>query len=662
MSTASKVIVLLIFILTGVLFFHSLTTINTDIGRHLKLGEIVWQSGEVPKTNLLSFTAPDYPFVNHHWLSEVVFYGIYSIGDDWESGLKSVMIFKIIILLATYFLLFLTVKRFNIFSIALAFMVSIFVFAARTEPRPEMFSYLIFAAYLLIIYKAKPTMGTFLAEKIPIVGKINSLWILPILQFFWVNLHIYFIIGPIIYSFYLAERAILRKINKEDLLVGFAIVLVNLINPNFIAGALYPFQVFNNYSYSVAENSSLLFLASYFGKWAPQDTLFLISIFVLTGSFILSFWRSRSTIKTRTFELLLVITTATLSFKMQRNIPLYALSLWPVMSKNLNSIFKFKQTQRAPLYYKSALCVCALVLMASIFFVVSGRFYNWLDSPKIFGLEISSAAQDGTDFIKQNKIRGPVFNNFDIGSYLAWQLYPDQKVFVDGRPEAYPAEFFDKIYKPMQRDEKVWQQMSEKFEINYIFFAHTDMTEWADEFLTRISKDKEWPMVFLNDAVVIFLKNTDINRLVVDEYQVTEQNIIETLPRVLDKLSKEDDNAFINFGNALYRFRWLDASAKVYERLIMNQPRNPYGYQGAGYAYATMNEPATQEKAADNLQKAIDLGFESFNNYLTLGIINANLGNFIEAEENLEQALKINPNSQNAKQALETIRQKSYYK
>jgi len=364
----------------------------------------------------------------------------------------------------------------------------------------------------------------------------------------------------------------------------------------------------------------------------------------------------------------LVAMTIVLSFKMQRNIPLYALSLWPVMARNLDLRCQvpFLQQKRylTPLSYIAIMTI----LTASIYLVISGRFYNWLDSAKTFGLEVSSAAQDGTDFVKMSKIQGPVFNNFDIGSYLAWQFegvrYPVEKVpdpfrvFVDGRPEAYPVEFFDKIYKPMQRDEKVWQEMSEKYGINYIFFAHTDMTEWADEFLTRISKDREWPMVFLNDEIVIFLKNTETNKSVIDQYQVMEESIMKTLPQVLDKLNKKDDNAFINFGNALYRFRWLNASVKVYEALIVNQPDNPYGYQGAGYAYATMNDPKTQEKAAQNLEKAIDLGFKTFNNYFTLGIIKANLGKFFEAEENVKKALEINPDNQNARQTLEVINRK----
>lgn len=733
----SKIIIILIFVLAGVLFFHNLTSINADIGRHIKLGEIIWQNKEVPKTNLFSFTAPDFPFINHHWLSEVIFYGIFNIGGSWSSGLQSVIIFKALVLLVTYFILYLTVRRHNIFAVFLSFLISIFVFSARTEPRPEIFSYLFFAIYLLIIYRTRISNFEFrisnqffnnlifklrnykIYSKLKIRNlkfQLSWLWFLPLIQLFWVNMHIYFAIGPVIYLLFLIDRFINSKFknynkvserneninfhfrtnadytkynfiqnSKLEITILFLIMLANFANPNFVAGALYPLKVLGSYGYSVAENSSLFFLAKYFGSWAPQDKLFLISFFILMGSFIINLWQTKKLLywlKTRTFDLLLVAITTALSFKMQRNIPLFALSLWPVMAKNLDDFSNFEFLQRFPALHgnllraifnleklKRWLYTCAIfVLIASVYLVVSNRFYNWLDSAKRFGVSVSSAAQEGINFVKENGIQGPVFNNFDIGSYLVWQIqgvrYPIEKapdpfrVFVDGRPEAYPVEFFEDIYKPMQRDQKVWREKSEKYGINYIFFAHTDMTEWGEEFLTRISKDKEWPMVFLNDSVVIFLKNTDANRPAIDKYKIIEDNIAEKIPQVLVKLDKNDDNAFVNFGNALYRFRWLTGSAKVFEALVENQPNNPYGYQGAGYAYASMNDPATQQKAADNLQKAIELGFKTFNNYFTLGIVNANLGNYFAAEENITKALKIKPDNRNARQTLETISKK----
>jgi hypothetical protein len=57
-------------------------------------------------------------------------------------------------------------------------------------------------------------------------------------------------------------------------------------------------------------------------------------------------------------------------------------------------------------------------------------------------------------------LKGPIFNNFDIGSYLIFRLYnkslpAGRQVFVDGRPEAYPASFFQITYILMQQDPKL---------------------------------------------------------------------------------------------------------------------------------------------------------------------------------------------------------------
>src|SRR5687768_4010753 len=59
------------------------SSFDQDLGRHIILGEIILQTGDVPKTNLFSYTHPDFPFVNHHWLFEVgVYLGEKSIGVD----------------------------------------------------------------------------------------------------------------------------------------------------------------------------------------------------------------------------------------------------------------------------------------------------------------------------------------------------------------------------------------------------------------------------------------------------------------------------------------------------------------------------------------------------------------------------------------------------
>ena len=151
LTQINKVVYVLLFVLLASFLVHNFDSIGPDIGRHLKVGEIIWQTKEVPKTNLFSFTEPDFPFTNHHWLSEVIFYGVFNL-----SGLTGLILLKIFLVLATFLLLFFLAKKHATFwPLAISFLLSLFIFISRTEVRPEIFSYAILAFFLFALFKAK---------------------------------------------------------------------------------------------------------------------------------------------------------------------------------------------------------------------------------------------------------------------------------------------------------------------------------------------------------------------------------------------------------------------------------------------------------------------------------------------------------------------------
>src|SRR3989344_9096051 len=92
---------LLLFVLLASFLIHNFDSIGQDIGRHLKVGEIIWQTKEIPKTNLFSFTESDFTFINHHWLSEVMFFGIFNV-----AGFTGLILFKAFLALTAFLLLF----------------------------------------------------------------------------------------------------------------------------------------------------------------------------------------------------------------------------------------------------------------------------------------------------------------------------------------------------------------------------------------------------------------------------------------------------------------------------------------------------------------------------------------------------------------------------
>ena len=46
-----------------------------------------------------------------------------------------------------------------------------------------------------------------------------------------------------------------------------------------------------------------------------------------------------------------------------------------------------------------------------------------------------------------------------MGGYLTWQRFPGERVFVDGRLEAYPESFFRSYFRILD-DPRVWQELT----------------------------------------------------------------------------------------------------------------------------------------------------------------------------------------------------------
>ncbi len=492
----------LLFVFLGSLLVHSLGSINQDIGRHLKLGQIIWETKSVPKINLFSFTEPNAPFVNHHWLSEVVFYFLFNV-----IGLKGLIIFKAAVVAVSFWLIYkATDKKTGLWPFLVSAPLGILVFLNRSDVRPEIFSYLFLAFFIFAILRAR------------FFGQYRWLYVLPFVQVLWSNAHIYFVLGPALLFFFLIDTTLdkERRVALSKIFwIFIATSAATILNPNFIKGALAPLFILRDYGYTIVENQSIFFLKDY-GMQLADINIFEISLVVLMIGFIIALKNGGRKI---IFEFLAGLAFSILAVKMIRNTGIYALVFTSVTALNLSAVkpaAKFLKHSVRIIFYLALLVVFVFLIIN----VLNNNLRRWMQEGGKFGLEIPAGATKGVEFVKQNDIKGPVFNNFDIGSFLIWKLYPEQKVFVDGRPEAYSVEFFENIYKPMQEDPKIWKYYSEKYGINYVFFAHTDITPWARQFLFNISQDPNWPLVYKDGSVAIFLKRTPVNSVLIRKFEI----------------------------------------------------------------------------------------------------------------------------------------------
>ncbi len=458
-----------------------------DLGRHLLLGQIILDCVCVPKINLFSYTAPNFPFINHHWIPEVVFYLI-----AHYINLTALLWIKIFLISASFILvLYLAVKKSSLWIASILSIPFIFIFSERFDARPEIFSFVFVSLMLFLLSVYRKT------------GKLLYLSPVVLIQLLWVNSHIYFFVGLLLLAFLAVDLVLRKKLNSKFILLFCTAYAVTMINPNGIEGAIYPLRVFGNYGYSIVENQNIFFLNSFF--FNPRVLVFeLLALVVLVGIVI--------QLKRKNYFFSLSMSFAVVAgFMMIRNFPLFVLIVLPGLAQSVSILLEKISPQ-----IRNQI----VGITASIFIIFSFvHSFHHIQSP-YFGLYYISGAEKAVDFFKENKLSGRIFNNFDIGSYLIYRLYPEEKVFVDGRPEAYPASFFDE-YKRMQTDFAFFKQQVIRYDINTVFFAHTDITPWAQAFLQTIMQDSQWVPVYIDERIVILLKNIPDNQDLIEKFRIT---------------------------------------------------------------------------------------------------------------------------------------------
>ncbi len=142
--------VLLISLGFGLVLF-SLNEADTDLFGHLTYGDDILHSGSLSTLNSYSYTFPDYPWVNHKWLSSLMFASIYRF-----TGGSGILTFKISIFLLILSILNSLIKNMhpNIHPTVrfLTLMISAGFLQGGSFPRAHIFTYLFTALLLRLIY------------------------------------------------------------------------------------------------------------------------------------------------------------------------------------------------------------------------------------------------------------------------------------------------------------------------------------------------------------------------------------------------------------------------------------------------------------------------------------------------------------------------------
>jgi hypothetical protein len=310
---------------------------DTDIWWHLRTGQLIWERGDVPRTDWYTYTNPDSRWIDLHWGFQLIAYGLLRLG-----GVPALVIAKSLVG-AAIFAVCVTTQRagWRPWHAAACWLPSVLLLAGRYDVRPEMLSLLLFAITLAILFHLRT--------------RPRLVWLLPLVQLVWVNVHALFILGLALWAFFLIDAALrpLLPWKSPDAEGGTAwrswLAATGLqgaaclVNPYGLEGALFPLVLFSR-----LQGSQRQFYQQFageflgFGDFVSRhgltgifqnlSTVMLVTLAALTtASFVLLARRGRFSL----FRALLFVAFGYLAWQANRNGVFFGLAAGAVLRWNI---------------------------------------------------------------------------------------------------------------------------------------------------------------------------------------------------------------------------------------------------------------------------------------------------------------------------------------
>ncbi len=470
-----------------------------DTGWHIRTGEWMLANGQVPHTDMFSFTRPGQAWFAWEWLWDVMFAALHA---RW--GMGAVVLVSLTVICLTSALLFRLVRRKcgnGLVAIAVTLLATGGC-AIHWLARPHLFTLLFFTVTLHLTERA--------AE-----GRTKLLAVLVPMTLLWVNLHGGFFVIFLVLATYIGNLAVQALIEADADRRG---EFLRSLKPWLMTfGACFAVTFVNPYGWNLhkhmAEYLTDPYNLRYITEFQAMDFHAPVVVYfepLMVAGILAALWN----LKNRRFqEVFQTLGWMQLALMAQRNIPLFAIAVSPIVAQALMALLasagksnlvgwlrntpgKFlaaaagvDETDRIPrLYLASVLPLAAVGTLLLLPKPVNAQFavtYDPADYPEK-ALAILGAPNSGR-----------IFTDDEWGDYLIYKLYPAHKVFVDGRSDFYGDEFGEE-YQKLMTVNYGFEKVLDKYSIDTIAlsprFALT----------TTLKYSTGWKVVYDDHVTVIF--------------------------------------------------------------------------------------------------------------------------------------------------------------
>ena len=484
-----------------------------DAFYHLKAGQVILESATIPSTDPFSFVSQGAEWIPHEWLSEIILFLSYSLAGFW-----GVIIFVGLLGTLTGLIVFkICQKRGVNFYITI---IGILLLNALTFElwigRPQVFSYFFVA---LVVY---------LLENFRENGRKLNLFLIGLITLAWANMHAGFILGIAIVLAYLLggvlnhyfrlNSAVDRLKLKWLSLLLLLLPIISLLNPSGYKIFTYSFVIL-----PAVNRLQIMEWSSIVNYLYLNETKVYLAQIILLG--LLGLWWFMFKKERRDFVVtFLFLGICFLPFISIRHVGFWPIALAPFILEALDKyIFARFENRVNTKDFGVIFGIILLIFAVPKIISFPKKYYNQQVLP--YG---------AAEFVKTEKLNGPLFNLYNDGGYLIWNLYPE-KVFIDGRSEVYGPDKIDD-YLAITGGAPHWRDLvNDKYKLEYFFISYRMNSRGLLPLISNLEREN-WKLVYWDDLSVIYVRNSEQNREVIKKYAI---NFVGPF-RNADKLSDED--------------------------------------------------------------------------------------------------------------------------
>ena len=562
---AKQLVFILSLVAVGYAFLAGLRTLTvTDLGWQLATARWIVQHHEIPSTDVFSYTAHGQPWV-YPVGSGLLFYGAYLLGGySLLSWIQAAACAGTVALL---------VWRGSVISAVLGIL-AVPMIATRAGARADMFSVVLFAAFLVLLWQHHRN------------GRAR-LWLLPVLMAAWVNLHLGFIAGLALMAAYVAIEALdmvwreRREAAAERLLSCWPWLIVTcvvtLVNPwgwGIFAAVLRQTRAMDTLTLWTSEWSSAALswpaMSLGFSLRNPTGAFYLMLLIAVVAVAVALLRREFGAAA-------LVSGAAVIAIRHIRFEAFFGIVAVVVAGDVLASAFaEFSHRRELSARWTRcatgvtigvALLAVMLACLRSADLISDRRYLASGDELGSFGTGLSWwFPERAAAFIQRENLPGQIFNSYNDGGYFVWRLgakYPD---YIDGRTIPFGPRLIERntILMRSPPDSLAWQREAQDRGINTIFVP-LGRSNGLHLFpvLRQFCASDTWRPVYLDEVSAVFMRATPENQELMTRLQI--QCATAPLPSAVPQGNSTE--AFNRWANAAAVLHALGRGSEAFEAI-----------------------------------------------------------------------------------------------